>query len=869
MLRYTLLFLFTIFFAVANSQEFSQINTIVERKITYSELSENEPGVELFKLLAIENNISINKLSLIAKSRLAINIYRDGSNNLRAGISLSPVSISGSTNIKEFEVDSILWPSIFQLKLQVFNGNHLRDEIELSCTTDSRVNLLNLSDYNQNIGEFSLKPGGYSYQFSEKDYLKVERLSELISYYYSAGMLLDKVIQDYNHKTLNANPSFASIFNNKIELDRVIGFLHSYGYFGKLNLAINDPVGLLSHIKKLNRLVKRSETLFVDILNEYEGVKFNYMDFCSIYAGLSKDYLEEAAKLQPSEALGFRTVAEIPVNNVEIETLNEIVSYAVQLNIDKKQLPECIVGEFVDLCKASNNDHNYTDALLLLTNARIIADLFKTEPDSDYFTSISSTISGISESYFRVGYKALMLGNQEFASQYIGRANSTLDDYKYLLKDIRSEDTLFNSIIDIQIKIALAFTENMSFEYAFNTINRAGDICASQPSIDYCSKVDTITCYIRNSFLTAEIDKFEKSISNYQYPDAFMEFNSIQDYIVSTDCIDENLESNFNEKCYSLFLVFMQQGEILTDAHQPTTAMENLLSAKAILTYLEFEQTQVDSLIKVVAQPVILSIIDDGRFLNWAKKTFDAEIKLNKARELSTRYFKNANMVVNKAINDLSKQMDLRDCLDHRNTYNDALKTAKIMLSHAEYDNFPDQIKKAQNVVYSYPECEIDNSELIKLKADNYQILSYYRQYAEIRESLLSEDYASVIQKYHNLEEYHNKENLDDYNIVFHSLEDFLLRQNNPLLTKEAVEYFIASELPDESLKYLKILIDQKGESREIKVLSSATARKLAIRDNQKDISLNDALQTYTQGKQRLNYFKAVYIKNRVIKPSD
>ena len=315
--------------------------------------------------------------------------------------------------------------------------------------------------------------------------------------------------------------------------------------------------------------------------------------------------------------------------------------------------------------------------------------------------------------------------------------------------------------------------------------------------------------------------------------------------------------------------MFLQQGEILIDAKQPEAAIENLKLAKAIQQYLGGDLNNIDRLIEFTAEPLIVNVIDQAKYDTWANKLEDAGNKYDYASDLNLRYFKGSNNRVNESLSELNEQMELRMCLDHKNAFNDAIKTAQIKIKDKKYKELPELLAKAQEIYDTYPQCNIDPVELIKIRSDNTLILNFFKQYSKIKNELFNKGYGSVVEDYNSLENYYLDNNIAVYNVDFHNQYDFVKSQQLPSLTLEAIKYFLKIEMTETSLAYLKLYKSHGDDTKETKQLTSIIAKTLAKKDNEANRPASEALAIYTEGNAKLNYFKIVYLKNRVVKSSE
>lgn len=869
MIKQTLTILFVIISILGYCQEYYTSNTIVEKKISYRDLKENGYGKKLFQVLAIDNKTDARKLALKVKFQLIIKLENDQNQDLQLFIQLNPVSINGNINIRDFSVDTLLWPSGYSGQLVVKNSNHIRDKIKIEGLCSGVPNNYDLSDYNQNIGEITVSLEDVEFEYDIESYTMLESKAESIVYYYSYCNLLDQLNSLYNSKSVIADPVIADIFIQKVELDRIDLYIRTHNFDQDLNLSNRDPLKFLKKQKKFQRLRKRAQTLFNQQLLLESSNNTNSLEFCKLYYLLSSEYLTLAAKLQPSDASGYKEIASILGSMEEEENLQRILSYYNQNTNSKHYLENCISEGFISLAEEKNIDNNFTDALLLLNNSRTIYSWFGMDNSSNFLSAVNSSVGGIANSHLSVGYMALKTGNIQFASKYITSANKLILDNTEVLEKLAYADSSLMDLINLQLNIAVEYSNYKLYDESFNSLFIAKQICSYLVQPDSCLVVDSVDCQIKDSYIENEIVIFESLISTFQYPDAYDRFISMDEFLKNYNCGNIDILEKYKELSDSLYLVFLKQGEILSKANQVETAIENFKTAKSIQETLGGDIAHIERMILFSAEPLIQRVIENAKYDTWANKMDDAQMKYENAIRLNQKYFNGSNPRIDESLIMLKTQMDLRICLDHKNDFQDAIKTAEILIRDGNYEKLPKLISDARNIADNYPKCEIKTGKLDKLEAENRVILTFLSSYSLIKTNLFNRGYNSVVEQYHTLEDYYVKNNIRQYNIKFHSQYDFIAKQKQPNLTIEAIKYFISINQPEDALAYLKLYKSHDGYTKEIKGLTATIAKILAKNDDTNNIPSNEALTRYTQGNSNLNYFKLVYIKNRVVKTQD
>jgi hypothetical protein len=863
--------LVTIFFVLivssSLSQEYFTKNKVYKQKITQSQLKSNADGIRIFQLLGLENNIDAGRIYLSLKYRVLLNITRNEDNRLILKINLSKISIDGHINIKDFAIDSLLWPGNFTATIELINGRHKRDILNIVGDAFNKTTTVDLTEnYSPGIGELNaiIKDIGFSY--SNKNLLAIEEISQRIKYYYSYSTLIDNVISEYDKKAFAVGEAHHDVILRKLELDRLFYNLTNHKLTESLILKNRDPSGLLRKEKALKRLGKRAQTLYNNVLRNSTSDPESYHQFCKGYCNLSKKYLSQSKSHQPSYAIGFNEMAQVVINGQIRKNLTTITNYYLSNEADENLLYNYIFSEFTDLADYEIKNENFADALLLLSNSNTIKNWFNLSPTKLFVSSSIAALAGISTSYLKVGKMALTAGNLSLSYKYIGKCESVIDQNSKIIQSVAINDTSFNEFIRLQIGISQKLSELEEYAMALKSLMYASSICKRTINTTLCVKVDSLICHIHINKQHFEIEQLIDLLNRYQYPDAYNMLFAIKRNMDTVQCSDEKVKALFNENTYSLFLEYLQQGQILSDAKQYGTALEKLLKARSLKNILKITEINIDSLIKIAAEPVIQKIIEQSNFDTWANRIDDANLLYDSAINLNLKYYNGKNERIKHALNELQINMELRKCVEYRNNYNDAIRNAHILIKKNKYENIEKHLLEADYFAKNFPECNINNSDVKKIKSQHQFKLEFYRLYSNLRNQLYQKEYENVIMHYKELMRYYNLHNLQSKGILFPTLNEFIVKQKLPVLTLETAKYYLNENKPEHCLKYLSVYKEQGGKKQDCKNVMSENAIILAKLDNEVQIPVKEALNKYTQGESWYNHFKIVYIKNRYIK---
>ena len=848
------------------SQEFFRSNNIVKEDITYQSLAQNGTGRKIFSLIGLENNIDVRKIELRTKSRILIKISRDAENRLTAKFSMTPVNLDGNTTIQSFDMDSLLWPDEFKAELSLYNGRHKRGSVSISGTTNGTIKVIDVSNLlSSSIGQISATISDIRFTYETTKLLKLQSLTKSIDYYYSYALLLKDLIRDHDTRSARNNQSAATIFADKIEINRITNLIDEHNFSKVLNLEHNDPVDFLESVERLKRLLQRASTLFKQQLLNNETSDAGTFAFCKQYCNISYNYLIKAMLLQPSDASGYYEVARIDIIKGAKEDITSVSSYYDQNTIfNSTEIYQCIFDEFVVKATDLMNDKNYADALLLLNNAHIIHNWFNTTNSPKYRVSVIAALDGVASSYLRVGNGALGIYNFELANTYFDKADNIFEMNQSMISNVQLPDTAFGEYLRMQYEIAVQYNSVRKYSDAITRLAAGLKICTEINNSSVCRLIDSVLCESHSGNLTKKLDRVEEKIENGQYPDARLQLFKIAEYFSERKCSLSNENIRFEEMSYILFLVFLNEGEILIEAQQPSIAMEKLLYAKSLQQFMKDDPIEIDRLIEIAAEPEIIELISQAKYHTWANRIDKAKEFRSKAIILDEKYFPEGNNRIILALGELNDQMKSRKCLSNEIKYSDIVTRMKIAIKNEQFSKLGALIDESVLFRNSYPECEIEDNEVQEIISNYSSVLSYYKQYSNIIDKLFSEGYNEAIPMYLNLLVFYNYHDLFHHNIYFPNLESFIINQKLPRLTMATAEYYMQNNDPVTSFKYVKIFKDQHGSAKSIKHLTTEIAKSFAIRDDKLKVPVNEMIEEYTSGDKWFSHFKVAYLKYRL-----
>lgn len=840
----------------------------VAKTISFNSNSGDVVGQQMITLLTSSFNGSTNGFRIQTQGTIRIEVSKSAESRYIMQIVFHRRSLTGDISFRGFQADSLLWPSLLKVQIQVFNGRHLRGEMEVICSTDESIQKRDITEFMAGrIGEFSIKVVGVEFQYEEFQYDKLSLWVDQVKTYYSFIKLLNAIEKRYRKYASDNQRSNVSIWIDRLELERMVLLLNDFDTDETKLFLKADPDGLFSLREKLIRFSQRAKTLFDQTIDLHKTLDENDVkDFCHQYVDLSRSYINQSKKLQPVDAITPMQMASVHQGDEELSILQTIMAYLGVLNVEFPMITsQQISAEFVKASNSFMDDDDFADALILLNNASVIHAWFQLSPDQDFEDKFIHAFDGVTSSYLKVGRMARVIGNPSLSELYLQRALDMIDEYQLVFKNMSSYDSVmpafFSEVIqlcqlsDIQLDAEQKLVLLNKTKPLFEKFGTTWLIAFRQEYKNSCVLV------FRKMLLT-----FEQRMLELQYPDAALAMYEADKFYAqcTSDLLEETLP--MFQMSENLYGVYISQSSKLLEAGQPATALEQLELAKKIGNWLPPNAiAQIDSLTDGVAIPLIEDKISNIQFDIWALRLTEADIKLNKVDSIEQRYLDGKNPAILRLIRDTRLELDDRVCVAAQQKLDVSVNEIFTALRNRSYISAVKTLETIEMSNMCYKNCLLDTLNYFRVKQACLPVLSYLSEMNEVKSLLFSQGYDAAIDRYVKLKNFVSDNQLDTLGIYLPALYSFVGEQRLPLLTISTAEYYTARNQFDESLRYLWLAKDQKINKNELRTIMRKVAAGLAESDRSKNSVVEEALEKYTANDQYFSYFKFVYRKNRLL----
>lgn len=809
------LLLFVVYNLNAQKEHFLSSHTINSNTI-----SEDHYSKKILTSIAHANNKDIRATQIKLNFEFKKQIEITPNNNIEVFISLENFSLAENIYYRNFTIDSLLIPDYGLAKVNVsYDGKNIFNQtIEIPL----KGKKLNINTETQIINRKQLKVEIelFEFEYSRSKFERFVKTSNLINNYYGFSLLLNELNKKSKEISSKNTLVSSAVFLQWHETARINGLLKKLDLTNTLNLKSNDPENLVRKTKDLERHARRATTLLNQCINAElnKGFIADKQKYLNGLCNLSETYYEKSKSYQPFISASFLEAINFNKYAGEIAMIGRISKYYDSFAYgDQVIIPVSLYNMFVESARKYLDRSKNNMALQQLNNAKAIQQYFELPESKFYSATLAITLNGIIESFLKVSNMAFKSGNFKMAEHYYLDAEKVFSENENIFHETNIASTPFTLYISTQKEIAYELVASHKYEAAEKTLEHCLKI-SSEKNLPKDDEIFSLLDKMRNGVYNNILKQAKRSLEHNNPNEALKILYRAEQY--SETYFQINKSKFFDEIAYSIFLEFMQKGEILLDNGKHDEAIENLLTAKTIQSnLLDFEIDRLDYLLKANSIPVILDMVEEASFQTWAMRTDEANKLLYDAKTMQVVYHQEDNSELNTALQSLEDKMSSRHCMDIAFSLKE---NAKLILKKINSGNFE---KANQIYLDSYQitidnnDCNLDFSEIENIKEEYHFIFSFNEEYQLMKNKLFGEGYEEAIEIYLKLRNTYFTQNIKSYNFELPSLHEFVEQQNLTRLTYSSVSYFIKKQQFQLAFEYLQLLKSQGFSMSESKNL--------------------------------------------------
>lgn len=865
-------FFFVLFFLLlspwlVNGQTHYKVSNATET-MSYKSMASDLSGRQMISMLASSFNFSTQGLRIKPEGTIHVEVIQDESKKAFMRILFQKSSLGGDVSFKGFLADSVLWPGRVGAQVQLFNGRHLRAEINIICPTDGQPVEMDASEFiSGQVGGLSIRVLQPNYSYEQGQVKRLEDWIEYVETYYSFHRYLSEIEKRYRRYATDNDRSCSNVWLERMELERLLWIMRELKLEQVMYLKNADPAGYLPLKNKIIRYGERAATLFDQTLSGGSKVsKEDAITFCAKYVDLSVDYMLKAKKLQPADAIIPILMASVPMENEELILIQEIIDYMSKENaINDLLIPQHISQQFVSTSDKFMDAENFADALLLLNNASVFQSAFHFISDGSFENMFLHAFEGVVSSYLRVGRMAALTGNGVLSQTYFQRVGEMIDINQPGFKQMSRRDSAMPSFFTEVIQICqlndmqMVPGEKLSFlEKVAPLVDEFGRSWLP----DFNREFQVVTISVFNQ----KVSLFDVYLSQKQFPDAGV---SLQNANLFFDKYHRFLSDDTDrllQLSSDLYQVYINQSDELLLAGQPGIALEQLELAKKMGAWLpQGGMQEIVSRIDGVVIPLIEEKVGKVEFEIWAMRLTEAEVKLQEVDSIEQLYLDGKNPALLKLIRETRFNLQNRVCVSAQQKLDNSVNECFTSLKNRSFSASVKALESANNWVVSNQDCQLDTLRYAQAKRACLPLITYLAEMKAVKSLLFSQGYDAVIDRYVNLKIFASQNNMDTLGIQIPALYTFIGEQRLALLTKTTATYFANKGQYLEALQYLWLCKEQKLPKNDLRSVMRQVASGLAAVDQDQNESVDEAIEKYTSNDSYFSYFKFVYRKNRLL----
>jgi len=821
-----------------------------------SGLPEDSPGRKILSLLALGNNKDLSRTEVSVEYEINTSIKLLGSGKVQIEARPLIISIKGDNEYRGFSVDSLLQASAYAVKLELIKAGKIIYSGKISMGNNGLLTILKTKQRIFSDAGLVVDAEIAGVEYSQNDYHKFNDLVKLVNDYYGYSRILGTLNEKFVKQGRASKQGASGVFISWQEASRLGVILGKLDFEDNLHLSKLDPEGFKQKYSAFKRLEKRWSTLSRQTLER--ELKRGFLEDKSLYVkkliGVSENYYQESLKLQPYMVSAYRQMIVLD-NMSDLRIINFISdyydAYAYGENII---VPQLLYKGFVELANIYFLKSRNIMALALLKNAKLLQTRFDLQESELYTKTAYSTLNGMIESFLKVSDKALQSGKLKFAQNYYREAEEVYRKNKDMFVETGIAVSPFSIYVEAQKRRIKVLLGQKSFYEADLLIKNAMDI-SDEKNLEKDDELDRFKVLACNGIYRLKIEDISSKMKTSNLDDSYSQLFDLKKYIAGNpDIIYDKQE--LDEISYSVFLEFLQNGEILLDKGNNEQAFDNLLKAKNIQSeILTYEVERLNILLRAYSEPKILSILEEARLETWAKHGDRAAALLKDAEDLQAKYLQQDNPVIKRAMRELIGKMQGRHCLDAEFRLNEYNNDIVLKIRSGQFDVAVERIKSSYVLMEDNSDCKLDSYKTDSLVDKYGYLLDFYQEYSSMKNQLFSGNYFDAIDKYLLLRSEYVSRNIGMYNFSLPSLRKFVKQQKLKSLTVSSIEYFIAKDQFLLAFEYLQILNSQGETASESKDIQIKLARAMKSSEGFDIDSVNEMISDQGIRQEWYKYF--------------
>lgn len=796
----------------------------------------------------------LNHLEIKVNLQYSFHLKQLSENSSEVFIDIADVKIDGDTYYRSFPVHMALKPDIYtgvsvlyELSKQITTFNYT-----FQYSNNKPIKILQLELNTSKNATLQSNINGFS--FSEYSKEKFLELLSKINQYWSVNSMIDSLISDdtKHESAFQEDPAEMFVFSEKLRKAKI--FAVETISMNELQLNSADPAQLIDKVILIDRLILRYSTLYKASISKSQRDELLAKKLSDTYTTSLIGFFAKASTADFRDSDLILKTSQLLFDDDLFQKL-ELAS-----PVDNKQLASFYL--YKNLSRLGDSlfvKSDFSNALNFFHDAKELDSAYGFLNQNGLLNNkVEAAKLGLLKSYLRISTRAVEAGNQMLANLYREKSS------KYLQENL--SDNLISNLSDQSDDLILSYlkkgNEFISYQRYLDAIQmfeKASSIARSFYSTHFNELITQGFFSAHRAIFLDLVNQAEQYYEAGQMSEANHRLDQALNYrldhihLLRTSTEATNLKNKLNTPYLTAQMVPAQFEKF--EFHNLTGSSIDGTSEYYSTGLANFQNQEQHKIL-------VLQQLKKAQLKVWGNSLDDAWLIYEEALESRKNFDLDADGDIRKAFEDLDQKIIERICLNNRFRYEDLMDIIKQSITSKSFENLKEPLEEAVGLGVNNQGCGLDVSEAMQLKEFYYPLFQYQHDYGELLSQLYSLGMYQTVEAYLSFDQLSDTYQLNRFGIKHPTLRDFLMKQNNSIITIQAISYFVDKMDVNEIVNYLELLHNQSFTRSQTFDLQQKIATLLAVADSADEISNpEERISIVTGSDERLNDLKNTYLR--------
>jgi len=845
--------LFFILPGIVNAQFSVVFEQAENEKVTVSFISEPDSSASVTNFFIQEIAKSVPKrydfTSYHYTFRQVLRVIRLADGSYEASIDINEAHCGGDVIYKDFDISDVLFPNHIVIQAALYD-KYKKEVGTFNINSDEMhwgYNKIALKTFTDTIKQpaFTFNVLQRRLYFDEKAKIAFDCKLKLIDKYYQSKATIAQGNQRLETFDFN-NIDMIIVYDIMLkDVERQVEELYQLDFPGNLNLSVHDPIGyidLFTDFSEHYRQVRTREDISLSTLDKiyYEqGLKLIAQE----NVAKANLYFTRSCNYNPYFVPSWYQRAQILFSHDSVIAAADIIQNVLTTMNPEPAMSDSVVAfaeKILATLQQQGTDYlkleKYNESLVVMERAlKFCTGSSWIKCNDQIYKDYAASKHGLYQSYLTVAEKALQRGRFDLAEVYITEArNYQRANTSEIIGDAAADATTLK-MVKAMINKGDTLCGRKKYEQALSWYDKAAGFCDSIEGAPCREELDKGYRRAYNelySIKVAEAYKVLQSGSPDRAEIIIAEARSYQGlhpkyivYTVPTDTVFLSIQK-------VRYQTLIQTGTLSLHYLNYEDALVSFESAKLISEQYKIRKNpSLDSLLKVVAKPVILTQIQHASDLLGKSLLDTTAVLISAIDERTERSGLRQDSLLTPLIKALHERHFRAVCDGYQRRYSELAQEAREAADRLDYISAMSLYASALQLAGEHTDCSIDTSAV----SDGYLRATlpagYQERMKSAGEKIARNDTIAYFTEYSAAEAYFEQYRIG-YNGLLHTpMEQLCTGSQNMFFKIAGIRYFFSQNDTEKGFRVLQSLYTETKPSVTITKIQTEAGRVIATND--------------------------------------